>query len=94
MAAVNARLVASRRFGNALVEVALGDVSGLLDDAFGLRHLVDEKETVSGVTFWVKYGKVVIDREYCELMLTPEDTERLGLRLIGMSHGLEGTEGS
>lgn len=71
-----------------------GFVSGLLDGVFGLLHLVDEKETVSGVTFWVKYGKVVIDRGYCETMLSPEDAERLGLRLVEMSRGLGRTEGS
>lgn len=69
-------------------------VSELLADRFGLLHLVDEKETVSGVTFWVKYGKIVIDRGHCETMLSPEDAERLGLRLVEMSRGLGRTEGS
>lgn len=69
-------------------------VSELLNDRFGLLYLVEDKETVSGVTFWVKYGKVVFDRGYCEKMLLPEEAERLGLRLIEMSSGLGRTEGS
>ena len=75
-------------------EESEGVVSGLLDGVFGLLHLVDDKETVSGVTLWVKYGKVVFNRGYCEMMLSPEDAERLGLRLIEMSRGLGRTEGS
>lgn len=71
-------------------EQAEGFVSELLDGWFGLLHIVDEKKTISGVTFWVKYGKVVIDQS----MLSPEDAERLGLRLIEMSRGLGRTEGS
>ena len=75
-------------------EEAEGFVSGLLDDVFGLLHLVEDKETVSGVTLWVKYGKVVFNGGYCETMLSPEDAERLGLRLVEMSRGLGRPEGS
>lgn len=69
-------------------------VSELLDDRFGLLYLVEYKETVSGMTFWVKYGKVVFDRGYCEKMLSPEEAERLGHRLIELSHGLGRTDDS
>ena len=65
-APVTTRVIASRLFGIALVEVALGDVTAQEGfDGFGLLHLVEDKGTIFGVTFWVKYGKVVFDRWYC-----------------------------
>jgi hypothetical protein len=75
-------------------EESEGFVSGLLDGVFGLLHLVDDKETVSGVTLWVKYGKVVFNHGYGEMMLSPGEAERLGLRLVEMSRCLGRTEGS
>jgi len=74
-------------------ETAEKFVSELLDGTFGLLHLVENKETVSGVTFWVKYGKVVFDRWNCEKMLSPEEAEQLGHRLIEMSRSLGRMEG-
>lgn len=75
-------------------EQAEGFVSDLLDGWFGLLHLVDEKETVSGVTFWMKYGKIVFDISCCERLLSPEEAERLGLRLVELSRSLGKGEGS
>lgn len=69
-------------------EEAEGFVSGLLDDRFGLLCLVGETESVGGVTFWTKYGKVVFAGSYCEHLLAPAEAERLGLRLIELSRVL------
>ncbi len=75
-------------------EEAEGFVSGLLDDRFGLLRLVGERESVSGVTFWAKYGKIVFESSCCERLLTPEEGERLGLRLVELSRALGRGEGS
>lgn len=66
-------------------------VTDLLEDRFCLLRLVDTTETISGVTFWVKYGKVVISRDNVygyEKTLSPEDAERLGRRLVDLSRKL------
>ena len=75
-------------------EEAEGFVSGLLEERFGLLHLVDETESVGGVTFWTKCGKVVFAGSHCEQLLTPAEAERLGLRLIELSRLLGRGEGS
>lgn len=74
-------------------EIAGKFVSKLLDERFGLLHLVENKETVSGVTFWVKYGNVVLDCSYCQKVLLPEEAEQLGRRLVEMSRRLGRKDG-
>lgn len=66
-------------------------VTELLEDRFSLLRIVETTETISGVTFWVKYGKVVLSRDSVygyEKTLSPEDAERLGQRLIDLSRDL------